>query len=416
MAVDFISPDNIDFRPVVRSGDMVVWGQGCAEPRGLTGALLDARARVEPFRCMVGIPSGFTSVRAEHADHVRFVSYTGSGVNGTLHDIGGLHILPVHYSRLPAVLSNGPRAADVVLLQVSPPDEDGRYSLGLANEYLSSAIDSARTVIVEINESVPRTSGRRLRADEVDLVTVGHLPPAEMPPAAAGERTQRIARNVAELIEDGSTLQIGLGAVPEAVLGALSDHHHLGIHSGLISDAVMHLMRSGAIDNSLKGIDRDVTVTGMIVGSTALFDFVADHPQICVRETQYTHDPQILASLHKFVSINSAIEVDLTGQCNAEVVSGRYIGAVGGAVDFSRGAQASPDGLAIVALPSTAGSSSRIVRNLSGPVSTSRADISVIVTEYGVADLRGRTLQERRELMIAIAHPDHIVGLSEAPR
>jgi acetyl-CoA hydrolase len=348
------APADLDFRKLVHAGDLVVWGQGCAEPRGLTEAILAQRASLGGIRCMIGVPAPQTSVRAEHADHVAFLSYTGSGVNRALHQRGALDILPSHYSQLPRVFTRGARAADVVvLLQVPPPDASGHYSLGLANEYLSSAIDHARTVIVEVNESVPRTGGRLLDPDAVDVVTHSELAPSAMPIAEPGTCEQLIARHVAQLIDDGSTLQIGLGAVPEAVLAELSDHRGLGVHSGLLSDGMMKLMQCGAIDNSRKGIDVGISVGGVVMGSTELIEFADSNPAIEVRETEYTHSSDVIAGLHKFVSINSAIEVDLSGQVNAEVARGRYVGAVGGAVDFARGAQRCADGLAIIALPST---------------------------------------------------------------
>jgi acetyl-CoA hydrolase len=406
--------DQLDFRQLVQPGDMVVWGQGCAEPRALTGALLAQREQLGGIRCMVGLSTPATRVRPEHGDSVSFLSYTGSGVNNALHQDGNLDILPCHYSQLPGMLTAGPHAADVVLLQVAPPGPDGRYSFGLANEYLSSAVKRARTVVVEINESVPRTAGPQLALDDIDVMTYGADPPAPMPAGRVGDREHLIASHIADIVEDGSTLQVGVGALPDSVLAALTGHRHLGIHSGLITDGVMYLMECGAVDNSAKGIDDGVSVTGLVIGSSELFEFVNDNPAVRLRETEYIHNAAVLASLNKLVSINSALEVDLTGQVNAEVAGGRYIGAVGGAIDFARGARASIGGLAIIALPSTARHASRIVAQLSGPVSTPRADVSIVVTEFGVADLRGRTMYERHELLLAIAHPDHQDALLHA--
>ena len=209
------------------------------------------------------------------------------------------------------------------------------------------------------------------------------------------------------MIEDGATLQFGLGALPEAILGQLADRRDLGVHSGAIGDQVAALMQSGVINNARKSIDRGVSIAGIMFGSQRLHDFAHNNPQIQFRSSSYTHGPGVLAQIERFTAINSAVEVDLSGQINAEVAAGAYVGAVGGAVDFLRAAHYSRGGLPIVALSSTAGKHSRIVAKLNGPVSTPRSDAGIIVTEYGVADLRGATLGERARRLLAIAHPEH---------
>ena len=363
---------DVDFGTLVHAGDLVVWGQARAEPRGLTKTLLAQQASLGGIQCMVGVPSPQTSLRVDHADHVTFESYTGSGANGALYRRGALDIIPLLYSQLSRVFTQSTNEV-VVRLQVPPPNASWRYSLGLANEYLSSAIDHARTVIIEVNESLPRTGGRLLNPDTVDLDTCGDLKPSAMPVAQYGELERSIARVAAELVDDGSTLQIGLGGIPEAVLAELSDRRRPRVQLGLLTDGVMKLMKNGAIDNNRKSFDRGISYGGVVVGSTELIEFVDNNPAITVRETEYTHDVDIIAGLEKFISINSALEVDLTGQVNSEVVRESYVGAVSGAVDFARGAQRSPCGLAIIALPSTASGASRIVSALTGPVTTSRS-------------------------------------------
>lgn len=415
----FARAEDLDFARYVRPGDMVVWGQACAEPTSLVERLLAERARIGRFRCFLGLPAGNTA-RPEHADRVSFVSYTGSGANRALYRAGALDILPCHYSQFPSVLTEGPLAADVVLVQVSPPNRHGRHSLGLAADYLPAAMDRARCVIAEVNDCVPWTPGPTVAEDALDVIVAVSRPLAEYRRVEVGAVEQRIAAHVAGLVEDGSTLQIGLGAIPEAVLAALAGHRDLGVHSGLIGDAVADLMRAGAVNNARKTLDRGRTVTGLLMGSERLFGFAHDNPAIELRETEYTHDPGVLAAQDRFVAINSAVEVDLSGQVNAEVIGSPdradYVGAVGGAVDFLRGARRSRGGVPVVALPSTAGPHSRIVSALSGPVSTARSDVGVIVTEFGVADLRGVPLRARRERLLAIAHPDHRAALDAGRR
>ncbi len=405
---------NLDLREFVHPGDVVVWGQACAEPVTLVEQVLAQRAALGGITCFVGIPAADT-VRPEHADHIRFVSYCGTGTNRALAAAGVLDIYPGHYSSLPGLLTHGALAADVVLVQCSPPDENGHYSLGIADDYYSAAIDSARVVIAECNDQVPFTYGQRVLTDE-DLTVIIRTSraPAEHALAAADDTARRIADTVADLVDNGSTLQFGIGAIPDAVLTALTGKRDLGIHSGLLSDSAVGLIEAGAVTNSRKTSDRGVSIGGLLLGTRRLFDFADRNPAIGLRSTAYTHDPRVLAGQYTLVAINSAIEVDLTGQCNTEVAGGRYVGAVGGGVDFLRGAARSAGGVPIVALPSTAGSRSRIVAALSGPVGTSRADAGVYVTEFGIADLRGRTLSERQAAMLAIAHPDHRKALEES--
>ncbi|MEV5558385.1 acetyl-CoA hydrolase/transferase C-terminal domain-containing protein [Nonomuraea wenchangensis] len=408
----------LDLAAHIRPGDTVLWGQACAEPLTLTERLMEQRAAIGGLRCFVGAPASGT-VRPEHADHVSFLSYCGSGGNRALHRAGVLDILPGHYSTLPYLIESGALPVDVVLVQLSPADGAGRHSLGLAEEYLSAAIDRARVVIAEVNDQVPWTHGTRtLTAAELDLVVHTSRPPAEIAAKQAGPAEQRVADHVAALIEDGATLQLGLGALPEAIVARLAGHRHLGVHSGLIGDAVADLMEAGVITNARKSLDRGRTVTGALMGTARLFGYADGNPAIELRDTRYTHDPEVLAAQDRFVAINSAIEVDLTGQINAEVARGAYVGAVGGAVDFLRGAARSRGGLPIVALTSTVnaaggGTASRIVANLSGPVSTPRCDAGLIVTEHGVADLRGLPLGERVAAMLAISHPDHRPALEK---
>lgn len=406
MPVTITDPAILDLSRYVRPGDTVVWGQACGEPLTLTEALMTQRAAIGGFRCFLGVPATRT-VRPEHGDDVRFVSYCGSGGNKKLYSAGVLDVVPSHYSTLPHLLADGPLRADVVLLQVAPADADGRYSLGMADDYVSAAIPGARVVIAEVNDQVPRTPGDWMPTSaDFDVAVPTSRPPAQMPSREVPEQTRRIAEHVAGLIEDGSTLQFGIGALPEAVLAQLADRTDLGVHSGLLNDTAADLMAAGVITNARKSVDRGRSVAGLLMGSRRLFRFADGNPAIQLRGTRYTHDPSVLAAQDRLVAVNSAVEVDLTGQVNAEVAGGQYVGAVGGAVDFLRGAARSYGGKPIVALPAMSGGTSKIVAQLSGPVSTARSDAGFVVTEFGVADLRGQPLKVRQERMLAIAHPD----------
>jgi acetyl-CoA hydrolase len=262
---------------------------------------------------------------------------------------------------------------------------------------------------------VPWIHGERtVNRVEIDLAMHTSRAPVAVPSRPPDAVDRAIAVRVAGLIEDGATLQIGIGAIPAAILTALAGHRHLGIHSGALFDPVVDLIEAGAVDNSRKGADIGKTVAGCLLGTRRIWDFSGRNPDISLRSVAYTHDISVLSGLQKFVALNTAIEVDVTGQVNAETVDGRYVGAVGGAVDFLRGAQRCRGGLPIIALRSRAGGKSKIVARLSGPVSTSRADAGIFVTEHGVADLRGRPLRERIKRMIDIAHPEDRDSLDRA--
>ncbi|WP_250961689.1 acetyl-CoA hydrolase/transferase C-terminal domain-containing protein [Pseudomonas sp. CG7] len=368
--------------------------------------LMEQRAQMGRFRVMLGITHSDTC-RPEHADQVDFISYCGGGANRALAKAGVLDILPCHYSQFPEMIRDGTLKIDVLLLQLAPPDEQGRYSLSLAHEYLLPALEHARLIIAEVNHQAPWTFGERyLYEEDLDCIVETSRSPLESPASRPGPIEQAIASQVAGLIEDGSTLQFGLGVIPEAILSALGGHRNLGVHSGAIGDGVVDLMEKGVINNIHKTIDRGATIAGVLMGSNRLNHFAHCNAAIQMRSTAYTHDLQVLGSLERFVALNSAIEVDLSGQINAETAGGTYIGAVGGALDFLRGARRSRGGLPIIALPSVSGIHSRIVSRINGPVSTPRSDAGLIVTEYGVADLRGLSLRQRRLKMLDIAHPD----------
>ncbi|MCW5178409.1 MULTISPECIES: acetyl-CoA hydrolase/transferase family protein [Burkholderia] len=384
-----------------------MWGQSHAEPVTLMRALVAQRHSFKRIRVFLGI--GLADVLTpEHADAIDFLAYCGSGANRKLARANVLDILPAHYSQLPELIRSGALRIDVVMLQVSPPDEHGRYSLGLAREYLVEALKHARAIVAEVHPDVPWTyGGPFLRAADIDLLVASDTPFPDAAETTPGPVEQAIGQHVASLVEDGATLQTGIGAIPDAVMAALHDKRDLGVHTGSIGDGIAALCEAGVVTNARKTIDAGITVGGVIIGSARARHFAHRNPALELRGTEYTHNPHVLRRIERFTAINSAVEVDLTGQVNAEVVGGTYVGAVGGVGDFLRAAQASRGGVPIVALPSTAGAHSRIVTKLSGPVTVPRSDACVIVTEYGIADLRGLSLAQRVPKMIAIAHPDH---------
>ncbi|MCL4646532.1 acetyl-CoA hydrolase/transferase family protein [Burkholderia multivorans] len=384
-----------------------MWGQSHAEPVTLMRALVAQRHSFKRIRVFLGI--GLADVLTpEHADAIDFLAYCGSGANRKLARANVLDILPAHYSQLPELIRSGALRIDVVMLQVSPPDEHGRYSLGLAREYLVEALKHARAIVAEVHPDVPWTyGGPFLRAADIDLLVTSDTPFSDAAETTPGPVEQAIGQHVASLVEDGATLQTGIGAIPDAVMAALHDKRDLGVHTGSIGDGIAALCEAGVVTNARKTIDAGITVGGVIIGSARVRRFAHRNPALELRGTEYTHNPHVLRRIERFTAINSAVEVDLTGQVNAEVVGGTYVGAVGGVGDFLRAAQASRGGVPIVALPSTAGAHSRIVTKLAGPVTVPRSDACVIVTEYGIADLRGLSLAQRVPKMIAIAHPDH---------
>lgn len=405
-----IALDALDWPALVRPGSLVVWGQGCAEPNGLTAALMNARRAVGPFRAFAGISYG-PSVSPDFTDTVRYLSYCGTARNRTLGD--ALDILPVHYSRLARALEHIGASGLVLLIRLAPGADDDHFSFGAGADYTADLMSAARLVIAEVSPQAPTTgTGREVRRRDIDIIVRTDTPCLTAPVIETGEVETRIAAHVASLVGDGATIQIGLGTLPQAILDALHDHKDLGVHSGLVTHGIADLMEAGVITNARKSIDRGSTVAGLLAGGEALMQWASGNPRLSMRPSTYTHAADILAGIDNFTAINSAVEVDLTGQVNAEIAGGRYVGAVGGAVDFMRGARASRGGTGIIALPSTARGRSRIVASLSGPVTAPRADVGFVVTEHGIADLRFATLAERRERLLAIAAPEHQAALA----
>jgi len=302
-------------------------------------------------------------------------------------------------------------------VQVAPADENGCYSLGLVSDYIRAAVRRARVVVAEINPQVPQVPCAEPLADaDIDIAVHIDRPVVELAPAAKADLDWVIAKYAQSFIPERATLQVGIGAVPDAVMANLRSHRDLSIHSGMLGDSAADLVECGAVTNVYKEVDPGVMVTGALIGTRRLYDFCHRNKGVRMHPLSHTHGISTLSRLSRFISLNSAIEVDLGGQVNAECVGDWYLGAIGGQVDYVRAAGASPGGRSLIALRSTAqeGKITRIVASLSGPVTTARSDTDVIVTEFGAADLRGKSLQQRAKAMIAIAHPDHRETLDRA--
>lgn len=410
-----IAPEALDLSRLIRAGDTVVVGQGCGEPRALTGVLVQQRAAIGRARVFLG-PGFAGSFRPEHADYLAFAGYAASGSNQALSRAGLLDILPGHYSALPALFTERRLAADVVLLLLG--GAPGRFFLGMGIDYQIAAARRARTVIAEWNPHVPETPGSELPPDiRIDVLVRGEAEPAMLQPSPLGEVEAAIAGHVASLVPEGATLELGIGALPDAILASLTGHRDLGLHSGMVGDGVLALVEAGVLTNAKKPIDRGVSVGGLLFGTRRLFDFAHRSAALKLMPPAYTHGHEVLRQLPRFTAINSAIEADLTGQVNGESLGGVYLGAVGGQVDFLRGAAAASGGRSIIALPATAkgGTVSRIVGRLGDATVTSlRSDMDAIATEYGIAELRGLTLAERARRMIPLAAPQFREALERA--
>lgn len=394
----------LDLTPYIRPGDGIWWGQAGAEPEPLVNALLDQADSIGPVRAFMGMT--WNERFAEGLpDSLTVLSYGGLGQLRRLSRRGSLQVVPCNYSALPRLFARGLLPADVGLVQVSAPDSAGLVSLGIGVEYVADALPHARTLIAEVNQRMPRTIGTPRLPMSAFAATVETDRPLREAPAREPDAVDRaIGALVAGLVRNGDTLQMGVGALPNAILIALSGHTDLGIHSGMITDGVLDLVEAGAVTGARKEIDRGLVVTGAALGSSAMYDKLARFP-VEFRPASYTHDPAVLARLRSLVAVNSAIEVDLLGQVGAELAGGVHVGAVGGQADFSRAASLT-GARSIIALRSESRAGSTIVPVLAGGVvTTGRADVDTVVTEHGIALLTGCTVGERARRLIAIAAP-----------
>jgi 4-hydroxybutyrate CoA-transferase len=395
----------------VKSGDRVVLGHACSEPPVLVEALVDRfteLSNVEIVHMVAMGPAVFAQPGMEQS--FRFNGFfLGAPTRKAVQENRGT-FTPCFFGEVPRLFKSGILPVDVLLMQVTPPDDQGFCSYGLSVDYTEAAAESARVVIAQMNTKLPRTAGSKIHLDDLTWIVEHDSPVVELPPPNLGDVERRIGEHIATLVPDGATLQVGIGAIPDAALLSLRDKRDLGIHSEMFSDGVVALAEAGVITNQKKTINRGKFVATFLMGTSKLYQFVHNNPDVEMYPVDYVNDPCVIGQHDNMISINSALQVDLTGQVNAEMIGKVQFSGIGGQVDFVRGASRSAGGKSIIALLSTAakGKVSRICRQFDAGVaiSTSRNDVHYVVTEFGVANLRGKTLQQRAAALIAIAHPN----------
>lgn len=403
----------------IQSGQRVFIHGGAATPSTLIRALVEQAPRfsgVELIHLHTIDPAKYADEGLRASFRVANL-FVGSNMRSKL-DYDSVDYLPCFLSEIPMLFRSRRRQIHVALIHVSPPDKHGFCSLGTSVDVAKAAVDAADLVIAQINPNMPRVLGDGIihvsgihHAVEVDE-PIHEFDGEELTP-----EMRAIGRNAASLIEDGATIQVGIGAIPDAVLDALQGHRHLGLHSEMWSDGALRLIERGVIDNSLKVVHRGKCVSGFVMGSRKLYDFIHDNPAVIQLEIDYVNNPTVIRRNPKVAAINSAVEIDLTGQVCADSVGSRIISGVGGQMDFMRGAALSEGGKPIIAITSrTRKGESRIVPTLipGAGVVTTRSHVHYVVTEHGVADLYGKTLGERADALIRIAHPDDRETLERA--
>jgi acyl-CoA hydrolase len=406
---------------VIKSGARVFIHSVAAAPRRLIEAMT---ARAPELR-VVEIVSLHTEGPAPYAAPEMAKSFrvnalfVGQNVRRAVEE-GRADYLPVFLSEVPSLFRSGILPLDVALIHVSPPDRHGFCSLGVSVDVTRAAVQTARTVIAQVNPRMPRTHGDGLiHLDAIDALVEVDEPIHEAPNTPISDVERAIGRHCAELVDDGATLQLGIGAIPQATLAALGDHHRLGIHTEMISDGVVDLVEKGVITGEAKRVHPGKILAGFALGSRRLYDFLDDNPLVAMSDMAYVNAVEVIRRNPKVTAINSAIEVDITGQVCADSIGDRQYSGVGGQMDFIRGAALSEGGKPIIALPSmTSSGESRIVSMLkpAAGVVTTRAHVHFIVTEHGIADLFGKNLRQRAAALIAIAHPAHRDALAAEAR
>lgn len=397
---------------VIRSGDRVWCHSMAATPYSLLKPFAEHVKQLTGVELLqLHLEQAESVCIPELEGHLRHRCYFVSNSTRQLVNQGKADYVPIFLSEIPKLFRRGEQVIDVALIQVSPPDRHGNCSLGVSVEATLAACRAAHKVIAQINPQMPRTHGDSvipLKAIDYAVEISSPLPSHSMSPL--DQVYQQIGLQVAELVRDGDCLQMGIGAIPDAVLACLGGHQNLGIHTEMFSDGVLPLIHAGVINNSRKAMHIGLIVTGFVMGSQALYDFVDDNPNVSFLDIEYVNNPAVIRKNPQAVSINSAIQIDLSGQVCADSIGNHVYSGFGGQVDFVTGAQLSKGGRSIIALPSTAlsGKQSRIVPVLSqgAGVVTSRAQVDHIVTEYGIASLRGCSLRERAKKLMSIAHPD----------
>jgi 4-hydroxybutyrate CoA-transferase len=394
----------------IRSGDRVVVGHACGEPAALVEAMVARAPQLRDVEIVHMVAMG-PAKYAQPGMELSFrhnALFVGGSTRKAVEEKRADYT-PCFFSEIPRLFRNRILPVNVALIQVTPPDDEGFCSYGVSVDYTKVAAESAYVVIAQMNGFLPRTGGARIHLDAINHIVEADRPVIELAPPAIGDEEKAIGENVASLIPDGATLQLGIGAIPDAVLLFLKDKKDLGIHSEMFSDGVVALAESGVVTNRRKTINTGKFMATFLMGTKKLYDFVDNNPNVELQPVDYINDPVIIGQHENMVSINSALQFDLMGQVNAEMIGSRQFSGIGGQVDFVRGASRSPGGKSIIALPSTAagGKISRIRCELDrgAAVSTSRNDVHYVVTECGIAELRGKSLQERAKALIAISHP-----------
>jgi acyl-CoA hydrolase/GNAT superfamily N-acetyltransferase len=395
----------------IKPGQRIFIGTGCGEPLELVRALTRRAYELPDTEIIHLLTFGEAPyAHRELAQYFRTNSFfIAENVRGIIQEGLGDYT-PIHLSDVPRLFSSGQLPLDAALIQVSPPDAQGMVSLGVSVDIVKTAAENASLVIAQVNPRMPRTHGDSfLHVQEVDWLVPVEEDIIEIPEPPVDDQTRQIGENLAALIEDGSTLELGIGRVPQALMSFLKGKKDLGIHTEMISDGIVDLIQCGAITGSRKTLDKGKVVTSFCLGTRKLYDFINDNPTFAFHPTEYVNSPYVISQQHKMVAINVALEMDLTGQVCADSIGAKFFSGVGGQVDFNRGAAKAKGGKAIIAMPSTAkdGAVSRIVTHLSegAGVVTTRAGVNYVVTEYGVAYLHGKSIQERAMALICIAHP-----------
>ena len=396
----------------VRSGHRVFVGTGCAQPLRLVRALVARAGELEDIEIIHLLTFGEAPYATlEMAKTFRVNSFfIGANVREVIQEGVGAYT-PVFLSDIPRLFDSGQIPLDVAFIQVSPPDQNGLCSYGISVDIVKAAAENASLVIAQVNPKMPRTHGNStIHVHEIDVLVPVDDDLIEYDPPTPTEATHRIGEFVAGLVDDGSTIEVGIGRIPQAIIQQLADKRDLGIHTEMFSDSMIDIVESGVVTGRHKALDRNRVVASFCVGSQRLYDYVHDNPVFAFHPTEYVNDPFVIGRQTKPVAINTALEIDLTGQVGADSLAGEFYSGIGGQVDFNRGAARAHDGKAIIAMPSTAkdDSVSRIVTRLSAGagVVTTRGDVHYVVTEYGVAYLHGKSVEERAISLISIAHPD----------
>jgi 4-hydroxybutyrate CoA-transferase len=404
----------------IKSGDQVYVHCAAAAPSVLLDALVARAQELEGVGVIhLHIEGPGPHLAPDMARHFRHRAlFIGPNARAAVNE-GRADYVPVLLSDVPRLFESRALPLDAVLVNATPPDRHGFCSLGTSVEAMHAAIRAAKTVVVQFNEAMPRTLGDSfIHVSDIDLAVEVDVPPYEHAVGVIGDVERRIGEFVADLVPDGATLQLGIGAIPAATALALRDKRDLGIHTEMFTDAVVDLVEAGVVTGARKERNRGKIVTALVMGSRRLYDFVDDNPMVEMRPVDFTNDTHVIRSFSRMVAINSAIEVDLSGQVVADSIGHRLYSGVGGQMDFIRGAALASEGRAVIALPSTAagGTVSRITPSLreGAGVVTTRAHVRTVVTEWGVAELFGRSIRERAEALIGIAHPDLREELSKA--